>query len=117
MEDQSFELMTKMYSEMTKGFDKVNVRLDGIDTRLYKLEAGQEKLEAGQAKIEATLEHDIKSNLQALHERAVNNTDKLDEHTQRLETIENKLDYLALSVNSQDKRLEVVESIKQKKAK
>jgi hypothetical protein len=34
-----------------------------------------------------------------------------------LDNIEGKLDYLALSVNSQDKRLEVMEMSKKKKAK
>jgi len=110
MEDKSFELLTKMYSEFTEFRQETNVRFDRIDTRLDKLEAGQKKLEI-------TLENDIKPKLQALHERAANNTAKLDEHTQRLETVESKLDYLALSVNSQDKRLDVVESSRRKKAK
>jgi len=86
MEDKTFEFMEKMYSEMTKGFEKVNVRLD--------------VLESGQKKIEASLEHDIKSNLQILHEAVKGNTVKLDEHTQQLADMNNKLDYFALSVNS-----------------
>ena len=117
MEDQSFELITKIYSEMTKGFDKVNVRLDGIDGRLDGIDVRLDKLEAGQVKIEITLENEIKSNLQAMHERAEINTSKLDEHSEKLNTIENKLDYLALSVNSQDKRLETIEVLRKKSIK
>ncbi|MDF2520079.1 MAG: hypothetical protein K0R84_707, partial [Clostridia bacterium] len=56
------------------------------------------------------LEHDIRTKLQAVHERAGDNADKLEEHTVRLESIESKIDILALSINAQDKRLEVVES-------
>lgn len=108
MEDKTFDLLEKMYSEFMEFRKEANIRFD-------KLEFGQKKLESGQVKIEAALEHDIKPSLQALHERAAANTDKLDGHTQKLETVENKLDYLALSVNSQDKRLEVVESLKRAK--
>lgn len=102
MEDKTFELLEKMYSEFAARFDKVDSRLDN--------------LEAGQKKMETILEHDIKTNLQSLHERAAINTDKLQEHSERLNTIDNKLDYIALAVNSQDKRLEVVESSKRRKA-
>jgi tetrahydromethanopterin S-methyltransferase subunit G len=110
MEDKTFELLEKMYSEFIERFDKVDTRFDKVDTRFDKVEKRLDK-------IEITLENDIKPSLQALHERAAANTDKLNEHTQRLETVENKLDYLALSVNSQDKRLEVVESSRKRTAK
>lgn len=93
MEDKVFELLEKMYVEFR--------------TELNELKTGQKK-------IEASLENEIKEKLQAVQEGVVGNTEKLDNHTQRLETIENKLDYLALSVNSQDKRLELVESKKRK---
>ena len=96
MDDKTFELLEKMYSE--------------FKTELSELKAGQKKLESGQAKIEVVLEHDIKPSLQALHERAAANTAKLEEHDKRLETIENKVDYIAMSVTSQNKRLKVVES-------
>lgn len=108
--DDTFEFLTKIYSELTEfrketnaKFDKVDTRFDKVDTRLNK--------------IETTLEHDIKNKLQALHEMEAVNSDKLEEHTQRLNAIENKLDYLTLSVNSQDRRLEVVEGSRKKKAK
>lgn len=101
-----YDLLEKVYMELqeTKNEVKSNtVRLD--------------KLETGQKKIESTLENDIKANLQALHERAAGNTSKLDEHSDRLNTIENKLDYLALSVNSQDQRLTTMEVIQKRIAK
>jgi len=109
MSDKSFELMEKMYVEFSKKFASLESGQNEITQRLDSLEAGQKKLET-------ILEHDIKTKLQAVYERASDNTDKLEEHTERLETIENKIDILAMSINSQDKRLEVVES-KRKKAK
>ena len=103
MDDKTFELLEKMYSEF-------KTELSEFKTELSELKAGQKKLESGQARIEVVLEHDIKPSLQALHERAAANTAKLEEHDKRLETIENKVDYIAMSVTSQNKRLKVVES-------
>ena len=105
--DDTFELLTKIYSELTEFRKETSTKFDKVETRFDKVENRLNK-------IETTLEHDIKNKLQALHEREAANSDKLEEHTQRLNTIENKLDYLALSVNSQDRRLEVVESSRRK---
>jgi len=94
---------------LESGQNKLEHRMGTIDNRMSKIDNRM-------SKIETTLEHDIKAKLQALHERTGDNTVKLGEHTERLESIENKIDILAMSINSQDKRLEVVES-RHKKAK
>jgi hypothetical protein len=101
MEDKSFELLFKLYSEFSEfrkdmnDFRKeTNTKFDKVDLRLNK--------------IETTLEHDIKNSIQALHERAAGNTDKLQDNGTQLDNMNGKLDYLVLSVNSQDKRLEVI---------
>ncbi len=96
--DDTFELLTKMYSEFSEFRKESNTRFD-------KLESGQHQITQHLTKIETAIEHDIKPSLQSLHERAAGNTKKLDEQSQRLETVENKLDYLALSVNSQEARI------------
>ncbi len=103
MEDKTFELLTKMYSEFTRFKNDMLEFRNESNSRLNK--------------IEITLENDIKTNIQALHERESTNSKKLDEHGRQLTDINNKLDYLALSVNSQDKRLEVMEMSKKKNAK
>jgi len=96
MDDKTFELIEKMYSEFI-GFRKdMNEFRKETNTRLDK--------------IEIVLEHDVKNSLQSLHEGVAVNTSKLNEHTERLNIIENKVDYIAMSVTSQDKRLKVVES-------
>lgn len=110
MEDKAFELLTKMYSEFT-GFkedmsafrEETNLKFDNAESRLKN--------------IEITLENDIAAKLQALHEREAINSEKLDDHSEQLANINNKLDYLAISINSQDKRLEVIETSKRKRAK
>jgi tetrahydromethanopterin S-methyltransferase subunit G len=110
MDDKTFELLTKMYSEFSAKFDKVDSRLDKIDSRLDKVDSRLDK-------VEITLENDIKTNIQILHEREAINSEKLDEHSKQLTNINKKLDYLTLSVKSQDKRLEVIESSKKKRVK
>jgi len=124
VEDKTFQLLEIMYSDITKRFDGIDsrlngidVRLDGIDVRLDGIDSRLDKLEERQRKLEVTLENDIKVKLQALHEREAANSDKLDNHGRQISEINNKLDYFALSMNSQDKRLEIVESSGRKKAK
>ena len=101
--DDTFEFLTKIYSELTAFRKETNTKFERVESRL-------DKIESKQAKIEVTIEHDIKNSLQLLHEGVAVNTSKLNEHTERLNIIENKVDYIAMSVTSQDKRLKVVES-------
>lgn len=103
MEDKSFELLSKMYSEFTEFRKDMNNFRKETDSRLTQ--------------IETTLEHEIKEKIQALHERESINTDTLAEHGKQLENINNKLDLLSMSSTDQDKRLKVVEASKKKKAK
>lgn len=103
MEDKSFELLSKMYSEFTEFRKDMNNFRKETDSRLTQ--------------IETTLEHEIKEKIQALHERESINTDTLAEHGKQLENINNKLDLLSMSSTGQDKRLKVVEASKKKKAK
>lgn len=114
--DKVYDLLARLYTEVQEGRKETNQRFEQVTQRLDSLETGQKKLDSRMSKIETVLEHDIKAKLQALHERAGDNTDKLVEHSKRLESIESKIDILAMSINAQDKRLEVVES-KRKKAK
>jgi len=103
--DKIYNLLEKVYIELQDTKKEVRNNSHRLDN-----------LETGNKKLESILEHDIKGKLQALHERAGQNTDKLIEYSKRLESIENKMDILAMLINSQDKRLELVES-KHKKAK
>ena len=105
--DDTFELLTKMFSEFSEFRKDMNEFRNETNSRFDSVEARMSKVEIG-------IENDIKPSLQALHERAAINTDKLQEHSEKLDTIQNNLDYIVLSVNSQDKRLEVVEGRKMK---
>lgn len=96
MDDKTFELMEKMYSEFIGFRQDMNEFRKETNSRIDK--------------IEIALEHDVKNSLQSLHEGMAGNTSTLTEHTERLNTIENKVDYIAMAVTSQDKRLKVVES-------
>jgi len=117
--DKVYDLLEKVYVELQdtkKEVKNSSQRLDNLESGQNKLEHRMGTIDNRMSEIETTLEHDIKAKLQALHERTGDNTVKLGEHTERLESIENKIDILAMSINSQDKRLEVVES-RHKKAK
>jgi len=46
MEDKTFELMEKMYSEFSKRFDKMDERFDSLEARVIKVELLQEKTSA-----------------------------------------------------------------------
>lgn len=107
MDDKTFDLLEKMYTEITKRFDTVDSRLDSMDADIKELKAGQ-------AKIEIKLEHEIKNSLMSLHEVVADHTLQLKEHSERLTSIENKVDYISMSVTSHDKRLKVVESSRKK---
>jgi uncharacterized phage infection (PIP) family protein YhgE len=105
--DDTFELLTKMYADITK-------RLDVIEIGQQELRSDINELKTGQGKIEIKLEHDINNSLQSLHDGVNGNTSTLKEHTERLNAIENKVDYITMSTTSQDKRLKIVESSKKK---
>ena len=107
MDDKTFELLEKMYAGITKRLDVIDSRLDTIDTDVKELKAGQ-------TKIDIKLEHDITNSLLSLHEGMSDHTAQLKEHSERLTSIESKVDYISMAVTSQDKRLKVVESSKKK---
>lgn len=94
--DKMYDLLARLYNEVKEDRKETNQSFEHVNQRLDSLEAGQKKLET-------TLEHDIMKKLQAVHERAGDNTDKLRDHTERLESIERKIDILAMSINAQDK--------------
>jgi len=98
VEDKTFELLTKMYGEFTEFKDSTNKKLNKLHEDVLRME------------------QDHGNKLQALFDGHVQQDRILNEHSKQLADVNNKLDYLALSVNAQDKRLEVVEA-KKKKAK
>ena len=81
MEDKTFELLEKMYSE--------------FKTELNELKTGQKKLEA-------ILEHDIKNDISALY-------DGYKQTYEKLEAIEDKVDALTEKVDRHDIKIQVIE--------
>ncbi len=87
MEDKTFELLTKMYSEFSKRFDGVDKQLDGVDGRL--------------AKLEMVVENDIKKDLSALYDGYQRNYEKLT-------VLEQKVDSLSDRVDKQEVEIKVI---------
>jgi len=57
---------------------KITLDVDELKTGQKKLEAGQIKLEEGQRKLEMSMEHDIKSKIDALFDGWKQNTTQLE---------------------------------------
>jgi len=96
VEDKTFELLTKIYSEFSEFKDSTNKKLNKLHEDVLRME------------------QDHGNKLQALFDGHIQHERILNEHGKQLADINNKLDYLALSVNAQDKRLEVAEAKKEK---
>jgi len=67
MEDKTFQLLEKMYSEMKEGFAKVDERFTEIDERLKTVERTVLRIES-----------DHEQKLQALFDGYIQNSEKLD---------------------------------------
>ncbi|TYQ17647.1 UNVERIFIED_CONTAM: hypothetical protein Cloal_0004 [Acetivibrio alkalicellulosi] len=87
MEDKTFELLTKMYSDFTE-FRKETA--DRLDT-----------LENGQKKIESILENDIKSDIKALY-------DGYKQTYEKVSSLENKVDGLSSKLEKQEVEIKVI---------
>ncbi len=61
MEDKTFELLTKMYSEFSGRFDGVENRLGSVENRLGGVENRLDK-------VELLIENDIKRDIRALYD-------------------------------------------------
>ncbi|MBS3994813.1 MAG: hypothetical protein KGZ33_03380 [Alkaliphilus sp.] len=96
MEDKTFELLTKMYSQFTEKFES--------------LENGQKRLEDRVGKIETLMENEFKSAIQAALEGYQTNYEKLKEHDSQLESIKNTLE-------KQNLEITVIKGGKQRKLK
>jgi predicted phage-related endonuclease len=94
VEDKTFELLTKMYSDFSKRFDNMENRLDN-------LENGQRKLEDGQRKLETLIENDIKSDIKALY-------DGYHLTYEKLEAIERKVDDISVKVEMHEVEIKVI---------
>ena len=98
MDDKTFELMEKMYLDINKKLEKINDNI--IEVR--------EDLGNRISKVEMKMENDISCKIGALFEARDTTNDKL-------ERIENKIDYLTDKVETHDIKIQVIEGGKKKK--
>jgi hypothetical protein len=77
MEDKSFELLSKLYSQFTEFRSETNKRF---------------------TKLETIIENDIKPDLKAVYKIQSDTIKKLDEHDQRFDEIDGKLENLQTEV-------------------
>ncbi len=103
MEDKTFELLEKMYSDftglkkdMTKFRQETNTRLDKVEGHITRIEN----------------EHGKK--LDALFDGYKQTYEKLQDHDKRFDDVEGKLDNLSIRVTSHDLKLEVLKGGRKK---
>jgi len=103
VEDKTFELLTKMYSELTD-FKK--------DMNEFRKETKDEL--QGLKKDVIRIENDHGKKLDALFDGYQQTYEKLQEHDKRFDDVESKLDNLSIRVTSHDSKLEVLEGGRKK---
>lgn len=91
MEDKTFELLTKMYSEFTSRFDKIETDMHGMKTDVQDLK-----------KDVLRIENEHGSKLEALF-------DGYKQTYEKLGVIEKKVDNLAEKVDRHDIKIQVIE--------
>lgn len=94
MEDKTFELLTRIYSEFSSRFDCVEKNITDLKNDVAGL---KNKV----ARIEIKLEHDIEPKIQVLFE------DRDVIHS-KLDSIEQKIDVLTSRVDKQDIQISVI---------
>lgn len=91
MEDKTFELLTKMYTEFSERFDRVDNRLDKVEKRLGKLDLT----------IENDIRPDIKATLDGYHDMS-----------ERLTRIEDKIGDQSAKIENHDVEITVLKAVK-----
>lgn len=86
MEDRTFALLEKMYSEMSSNFEKINKKIESIENKVDTLDKDIKK-------IGATVEGEVKTKIEALFDGYIANSEKLDE-------VLDKIDNMQIDINS-----------------
>lgn len=101
MEDKTFELIEKMYSEFVQFRQETNEQFDGINGKLNGVDSRLDKVEGSIIRIE----NDHGRKLDVLLDGYKQNSEDIGE-------INHKLDRLTDSVENQEIRLQVLKSVK-----
>jgi len=92
MEDKTFELMTKMYSEFTDRFNKMDDRFDKMDDRFDKMDVKFYKLTKDMLNFENNLSPKVEALLDGykqIYEKQLEHDKRFDAHDQRFDSLEN----------------------------
>ena len=108
MEDKTFELLSKMYSEFSKRFDDVNHEIKGLKNEVQENSSRLKN-------IELVIENNMKPDIKAIYQLQTDVATKLDSHDLKLKNIEEKLE--TLSAKSSRHSYEIGAIKRQKKVK
>lgn len=101
LEEKIYELITKLYNEMQNGFTNVRGDITDIKGDITDIKGDISDLKKGQIR----LEHEFKEAKTALFDGYKQTCDRLD-------SLEHKVDKLAVTVESHDVKIEVIRCTK-----
>ena len=104
MEDKTFDLLSKMYSELAEFRKETNQRLDKVEERLDKLEDGQQKLGNQMTRMEENHSKDST----ALFDGYKVTYEKLDGLQKDVDKIDKKIDGLEQIVKNHEVQIKVI---------
>ena len=110
VEDKTFELIEKMYSDINKRFDNLEDDIRHVKNDIQHVK--KEILHVGNQV--TNLEDNHGKKLDALFDGYKQTYEKLQEHDKRFDDVESKLDNLSLKVICHDSKLEVLEGGRKK---
>jgi len=102
VEDKTFDLIEKMYSEFTNRFDGLQKSLTEFKTETAEGFAG---IESRLTKIETSIENEIKPNIKTSLEGYQTVYEKLQEHDKRFDELSEKIE-------KQDLEIRVIKAVK-----
>ena len=110
MEDKTFELLEKMYSDFSKKFEKIESDISGVKTDITGMKTDISGMKTDIRKIGVKIEGPITEMLVSLQDGYKVTYEKLTDVEKKLETLSNKVD-------EHDIKIEVFEGGKKKRIK
>ncbi|HOJ10538.1 MAG TPA: hypothetical protein PK733_08090 [Clostridiales bacterium] len=122
MEDKTFELMTKLYSEVTSQMETMNTRLADMDTKLADMDTRLSDMDTRLSDMDRKLDtkadkHDIIRLENKMHNDISALYDGYKQTYEKIEILEKKVDGISDKVEKQEVEIKVIKGGKQAKAK
>jgi chromosome segregation ATPase len=105
MEDKTFALLEKMYSEFISFKEEATSNFKTIDARLQGVESKLDAVENRLHMVEAKLDGEISNKINALLDGYKSNSEKLDEINDKADHLQFDVNNLSIKVANNDNRI------------